>query len=124
MSTNSTISVLCADGSVASIYCHWDGYIAHNGELLRNYYNSQALAEELVSLGNMSSLNKKIYPMSESHSFDYPEPGVCVYYARDRGKRNVGFGTFDSLQDFMENGDHLEYNYIWVDDRWVCFYEK
>lgn len=31
MSTRSQIAMLSGDDSIKSVYCHWDGYPAHNG---------------------------------------------------------------------------------------------
>ena len=40
MSTNSTINIQNEDGTVDSIYCHWDGYLEFNGKLLQQHYTS------------------------------------------------------------------------------------
>ncbi|EIE0337613.1 hypothetical protein LCT82_000555 [Salmonella enterica] len=40
MSTRSTISVLCRDGLVRTVYCHQDSNLQHNGRILAEYYNS------------------------------------------------------------------------------------
>ena len=40
MATRSTIALEFADGTVQQVYCHWDGYIDHNGKILfENYSN-------------------------------------------------------------------------------------
>ena len=31
MATRSTISIQKNDGTIRSVYCHWDGYCEHNG---------------------------------------------------------------------------------------------
>ncbi|EDQ1913045.1 hypothetical protein V6525_002934 [Salmonella enterica] len=51
MSTRSTISVLCRDGLVRTVYCHQDSNLQHNGRILAEYYNSRDAAEALVAPG-------------------------------------------------------------------------
>jgi hypothetical protein len=86
MSTRSTIGIRRKDGSVSKIYCHWDGYVEYNGALLQAYYNTADKVEELLKLGALSSLGKKITPTTDGHNFDHPEEDVCVAYHRDRGE--------------------------------------
>jgi hypothetical protein len=119
MSTRSTIAVARADGTVSQVYCHWDGYLSHNGNILVAYYNTQALAEELVNGGDISSLNMNIYPSSNTHSYSSPEDGVTVYYGRDRGESNCEPRVFMSLQDYFDGVDTEEYNYLFLNDEWT-----
>ena len=37
MATRSTISIQKKDGTIRSVYCHWDGYCEYNGVLLYNF---------------------------------------------------------------------------------------
>lgn len=62
MSTRSTIGIRYADGSVKKIYCHWDGYLEWNGAILQKYYNTADRVENLLALGNLSSLGPEIGP--------------------------------------------------------------
>ena len=39
MGTHSRIGVMHGD-KVKSVYCHWDGYLEHNGQVLEQYYDS------------------------------------------------------------------------------------
>ena len=57
MSTRSRIGVMHGD-KLKSVYCHWDGYLQHNGQLLQDHYDS-AKANHLVSLGYISSLKEE-----------------------------------------------------------------
>ena len=59
MATRSTIGIRHEDGSVTKIYCHWDGYIEHNGGILQKYYNTAEKIEPLLALGNLSVLGPK-----------------------------------------------------------------
>jgi len=127
MATRGTIAVQLADGKVMQIYSHWDNYLEHNGRLLQEHYNSQELAEELVSLGDLSSLRERIHPTAPlgiGHSFDKPEPGVTIYYGRDRGEKGVAPTTYDNYEMYRLSGQREEYNYLFADGAWhVSVYE-
>ena len=56
MSTRSLIALKQKDGSIKSIYCHWDGYLEYNGMILLNYYNDYDKVNKLIDLGNISQL--------------------------------------------------------------------
>ena len=58
MGTRSRIGVMHGD-KVKSVYCHWDGYLEHNGAILQEHYNSSK-ANFLVALGDISSLGRNI----------------------------------------------------------------
>jgi hypothetical protein len=107
MSTNSTISLLEPDGSVKSIYCHWDGYPSHNGKMLYEHYNSEALARKLIALGNISSLYESC-DLVEGHTFDNPIEGYTVAYHRDRGE-DLDIWTAPALNEL----EWESYNYLW-----------
>ncbi len=116
MSTHSTIAVQHQDGTISQIYCHWDGYISHNGALLVEYYDSLELAEALVELGELSSLAPKLSPTGE-HDFEHREPNVCVFYHRDRDE-DYTINKFDSFKHYIEKGRVEEFNYIFKDSEW------
>jgi hypothetical protein len=48
MNTCSTIALEYADGSIKQIYCHWDGYVSHNGRILHDHYDTPEKAAELM----------------------------------------------------------------------------
>ena len=56
MSTRSRIAIEKQDGTVESIYCHFDGYLSNNGEILQNHYSTKDKMEKLIELGDISSL--------------------------------------------------------------------
>lgn len=118
MATRSTIAVQHQDGTVSQIYAHWDGYLEHNGRLLETHYTTLELVEELVSLGDISSLRERIEPLGTAHTFDTPENDVTIYYGRDRGEKDVSPQKFANLSDYMENGGGQEYDYIFLNGEW------
>jgi hypothetical protein len=42
MGTRSTIAIQNADNTVTGIYCHWDGYVEHNGKILNENYTTES----------------------------------------------------------------------------------
>lgn len=122
MATRSTIALEFADGSVAQVYCHWDGYLSHNGKILLENYSDPFKLAGLIKLGDISSLGPGI---GEKHDFNnaasYPD---TTFYGRDRGETGVDARWFKDYADYRANAQSEEYNYILrTDGRWyVEFY--
>lgn len=117
MGTRSTIAVKHQDGTVSQIYCHWDGYLEHNGKMLVEHYETQEKAEALVALGDMSSLDQSI-ERPEGHTFDKSVSGYSVFYGRDRGERGCEARRFYSGAEFIRSRQSEEYDYIFADGIW------
>ena len=56
MGTRSRIGLALGPDQIVSVYCHYDGYIQHNGRKLVEHFNTKELVEELINGGDMSSL--------------------------------------------------------------------
>ena len=120
MSTRSRIGIANEDGTVTSIYCHFDGYPEHNGRLLLEHWNDKYLVEHLMNLGDLSVLGKEI---GERQNFNQPTSGNwCLAYGRDRGEQGVDAMEHHSVPYFLYNGE--EYNYLFQDGKWLCFAGK
>ena len=120
MATRSTIGIIDnRTGVVTSIYCHWDGYPEHNGEILVKHWSDPVKIQALMDLGSLSSLGEEI---GEKHDFNDSGPIHCTAYGRDRGETQVGSQTHNSLGEWLDNGE--EYNYLWDGVRWNCFAGK
>lgn len=118
MSTRSDIIVHQKDGKWKRIYCHFDGYLDHNGRILNDHYNSQKLAEKLVGPGHISFLRPKCDKPS-GHSFDHPVNGYTVYYGRDRGEPDSDGTIADSLAGCWPlNDTWTEFTYVWDNGKW------
>jgi hypothetical protein len=118
MSTRSDIIVHRSDDKWSRIYCHWDGYLKHNGRILFDHYTSQHLAEALVALGDLSILAPN-FTKPKGHSFDKRVEGYNVYYGRDRGETDVGPHIFDSLAAaWPETETWTEFTYVWDEGKW------
>jgi hypothetical protein len=128
MGTRSRIGVMHGN-NVKSIYCHWDGYLGYNGEILQEHYDS-AKANQLVALGDLSSLRAKIGEKHAFSQFDVPEDqreafqklteDVCTFYGRDRGEKDTEWKVATTFDQFLEQCDlsGAEYYYIMKDGVW------
>lgn len=107
MATRSTISVLHDDGTVSSVYCHFDGYPSHNGKILTSHWNTQERAEALIKHGSMSGLGNNL--------------DECMFYHRDRGESmaNNRARVFQSETGWQNLGLTEEYNYLFRGGEWV-----
>lgn len=137
MGTRSRIAVMHGD-VCKSVYCHWDGYLEYNGKILQEHYDSSR-ANQLVALGDLSSLGKNIgeaHPFSE-FEIDKNAPDVdallaaykeaeaqgwCTFYARDRGETGTEWRVAHTFDEFIEQVDACggEFYYIMKDDVWYC----
>lgn len=119
MATYSRIGIINEDGSITSVYCHWDGYPSHNGVILQTNYQDSEKVKMLLSLGDLSSLGPKIAPEGNSeHSFDSPADGVCVFYGRDRKEEGTECNVSANLQEFIELSFHDDFCYIFEAGVW------
>lgn len=125
MATRSTIAIQNLDGTVQQIYCHWDGYVEYNGEILKKYYNTAEQVRGLIALGDLSSLAPNLSG-GEGHSFKEPEDGVCVAYGRDRGEPDTAARTFRDFDSFVFDMAKEEYDYLFVESelRWYLVKNK
>ena len=129
MGTRSRIGVMHGD-VVKSIYCHWDGYLEHNGAILQEHYNSTK-ANELVALGDMSSLKSTIGVEHHFSHFDtdmtqeeyYEKFGeMCTFYGRDRKETGTEWKVAHTFAEFLNQVDNCggEWYYIMKDGVWYC----
>ena len=102
MSTRSTIAIRRTDGSVKKIYCHSDGYIQWNGSILQKYYSTADKVENLLALGNLSTLGPQIKP-DDPRDWDlgYHDARFCRTYT-SRGEP----------LEFLDPGQMEDYNYL------------
>jgi hypothetical protein len=127
MGTRSRIGVMHGE-KLKSVYCHWDGYLQHNGQLLQNHYDS-AKANHLVALGDISSLKEQIgveHPFSQfdvtpnlSQDEYYEKYGkMTTFYGRDRKETDTDFTVDQSYDEFLSKDYDYEYYYIMRDGVW------
>jgi hypothetical protein len=96
MGTRSTIALEYADGSVGQVYCHWDGYLSNNGQILLKHYQDPFKVRELLDEGDMSSLDTTVEG--------------CTFYS-ERGEvcpQNM----YKDFAEFRKEAQREEYNYV------------
>jgi hypothetical protein len=109
--------------AVKAIYCHWDGYLAHNGAILNEHYSNSPKVNNLIALGDLSSLRPEIgvqhafssldVPKEEQEAYDKEHGNSCTFYTRDRGE-DAPYKHFESAKAALEyyNGSWCEYFYL------------
>jgi hypothetical protein len=121
MGTRSTIALEFADGTVEQVYCHWDGYLEHNGKILQEHYTDPFKLRDLIDLGDLSSLRPEVgagHPFSQfdttmtTEQFDALYGNMCTFYGRDRKETGTGAKKFVDFQDYVANHQYEEYEYI------------
>jgi hypothetical protein len=127
MGTRSTIALEFADGTVEQVYCHWDGYLAHNGKILSDLYMDPFKVKELVALGGFSSLQETV------------EETKATAYHHWRGE-DLCINKYATVAEYLADCQGEEYDYIlrdsaanggatWfvrcdaTDDKWVTLDE-
>jgi hypothetical protein len=126
MGTRSAIGIVANDGSVKGIYCHWDGYPEYVGSVLFHYYGKKK-AEQLIALGDLSSIGANIGQKHDFNMRNEYETGLgnisvskqCTFYNRDRGE-DTPWEKFDSIALFFDAFDKTgcQYFYIMKNDEW------
>ena len=129
MATRSTIALEFADGTVQQVYCHWDGYLEHNGKILFEHYSDPFKLRDLIALGDVSSLGPNIgsqHPFSPHESADASaaydaamKAGATTFYGRDRGEDGVSARKFDNFEMYKLSHQYEEFEYILrTDGKW------
>jgi hypothetical protein len=121
MGTRSTIALEFADGSVSQVYCHWDGYLDHNGAILKEHYSDPFKLQQLIDQGDLSSLRPNV---GEKHAFSQFElraeevagyklltEDMCTFYARDRGEE-LNVRRYKDSDEYFDTCQQEEYDYI------------
>lgn len=118
MSTNSTITIKHGENDYESVYCHWDGYVGWNGQLLFTFYNTAEKAQELINHGDMSALGMNIGEKIDGLAFDNRRITnfQCEFYERDRGEAKE-IRHLKSLADVPEQ----EFNYLFDEQEGVWY---
>lgn len=134
MATRSRIGIENEDGTVSSVYCHWDGYPSNNGRILVAHYTDREKVKELISLGAISALKENVVPIEPMddiigvrmlkdfkvlpksvHSFDTPQEGVTIAYHRDRGEDLDEARVDESIEAYAKS-DYEEFGYVFTKD--------
>lgn len=118
MSTRARIGIENDDGTVTSVYTHFDGYPTHHAPILTESYSEPEKLRELLALGDMSILAPEI---GRKHSFDGHSGNIeanawCLFYDRDRGESDVAAVTHPA--DTWPDYGHV-YEYLLRPNGWT-----
>lgn len=116
-----SISIMNVDGSLDTIYNHWCGNLSYLGILLVIHYTSPDKVRQLIDLGNVSSVDRRVNPTTSKHSLYNPESGVTVAYGRDCGATKQEAIHFDNFEDYCKSNMIQEYNYIYNLGQWFIY---
>ncbi len=116
MGTRSRIGIQLQDESIVSVYCHYDGYPAFNGKVLRDNYDTVEKVKELIDGGNMSCTWTNAGWQNET----LPESGALYYTSRGESLEDNAPRIDDNIVEYLNDGE--EYAYIFNRfNEWVCY---
>jgi hypothetical protein len=116
MATRSNIAYRNAEGTIVSVYTHWDGYVAGVGRTLQENYQDQAKIEALVALGSISSLGAELGEKQDFNDRSTQKDEWTLAYNRDRGEE-LAIGKYDDIPSWID--DMEEYAYLWTGTEWL-----
>lgn len=123
------------DHTVVSVYCHYEGYVSHNGKILVEHYQNRDDVQELIDGGSMSSLrtrgtwNHDTALRDENGEYIHDAAGHLMYendrepqpqYHSERGEEVEVLHT--SFDEFVNGNCGEEYAYLFdLNDNWKGF---
>jgi hypothetical protein len=119
MATRSRIGVQLKDGSVLSVYSHWDGYPEWNGKKLKEHFNSYEQVTELIDGGDISSL-------WTDKDWDGSDMEFGTLYYSGRGQTDVEPVLSNSFESYISDvvDSWCDYAYLFANDEWKCYTPK
>jgi hypothetical protein len=119
MSTRSRIGLELSDGSVLSVYHHWDGYPSWLGRILKTHYNSYEKAAELIDGGDMSSCwTNERWTGDRWGAYPTKIEECGPQYYSQRGD-DCSPRLDANLTQYLCDGE--EYAYLYRRGEWVCY---
>jgi len=129
MGTRSMIAIENPNSkAVKAIYCHWDGYLQHNGSILNKHYSASPKVNNLIALGDLSSLRPEIgdkhlfssleiKDKDEREAYEKTVEDMCTFYTRDRGE-DAPYKFFPTIKEAQAyyDGSWCEYFYLFKYD--------
>ena len=114
MATRSRIGIELKNGSVLSVYHHYDGYPEWLGRVLKTHYNTRQQVAELIDGGDMSSCWTDERWDSETKVQEYGPQ----YYSQ-RGE-DCPPRLDKNLSEYLQNNE--EFGYIYTQSEgWLCY---
>ena len=121
MGTRSTIAMKKPEGGVVAIYCHWDGYPAHNGDILNKHWTDTDKIAQLIGLGDLSSLGTELGEKQDFDNRQTQSEDWCLAYGRDRGEKDIDARHYPDVQAWIESKKNswCEWAYLWDGQDWL-----
>ena len=123
MATRWTVGKVLEDGTIRSVYGHWDGYPDGVGAMLKAHYTDPAKIDRLLDMGDISSLDEQIGAPTEQNPFENRTPGITCFYGRDRGETGINALTHADEHEWIgfRKGNWCEYGYLWDGNTWHTY---
>ena len=119
MATRGRVGLELSDGSIISIYSHWDNYPEWAGRILRTHYNTREKVEALVDGGDVSCLwtDDGFYTSEGKTQRGYYGP---LHYSQ-RGE-TCPPRLDENLSEYLRISTSEEYHYLFTKSgEWVCY---
>ena len=114
MATRARIGIELKNGSVLSVYHHWDGYPEWLGRILKTHYNTRQQVAELIDGGDMSSCWTNERWDSETKVQEYG-PQYYSQRGEDCPPRHD-----ENLGEYLQDSE--EYSYVYTrEEGWLCY---
>lgn len=106
MASRSYIGIENEKGLIRAVYCHWDGYLEHNGIILFKDYNNRGRISLLINQGSLSSLLSLI--------------DKCDFYIH-RDEKNIDITELQNRDEFISSAfDVSATAYLFTkEDKWI-----
>lgn len=118
MGTRSRIGKQLSDGSILSVYCHYDGYPEFNGRVLRDYFSTNEKVSDLIDGGNMSCTWTNAGWKNET----LEENGPLHYTSRGESLEDNAPRLDKDVEEFFSDGE--EFGYVFTSTGWTCYDTK
>jgi len=115
MSTRSRIGLELKNGSILSVYHHWDSYPEWLGRILNTHYNTREKVAKLIDGGDMSSC----WTDTPFDNDGKPSEYGPNYYSQ-RGD-NCPPRLDADLCEYLLPENSEEYSYLFRNGQWVCY---
>ena len=128
MATRGRIGIQLSDGSILSVYHHWDSYESWLGRILNTHYNTHEKVEELIDGGDMSCCwtNERwttetiqLNPYVSEANAPTKEVEYGPQYHSQRGE-DCPPRLDKNLEEYLGKGE--EYAYLFKNCEWICYH--
>ena len=119
MGTRSRIGIQLQDNSILSVYCHYDGYPAFNGRVLRDNFDTVEKVRNLIDGGNMSCT----WTNADWNNETLPESGPLYYTMRGESIEDNAPELNKNQSEYLKTADDCgeEYAYLFTSAGWTCY---